>query len=80
MSLARAGRAQDALEVARIATAVAEHFNDHFQIAFWQRLLDKNLGIARAVLPGYVPSHPIENLPAAREWALGRADALSRTT
>jgi predicted ATPase/class 3 adenylate cyclase len=76
MSLARAGRAQDALEVDRIATAHREHFNAQGNVAFWERLREENLGIARTALPDYVPSHPVEDLAAARDWALERADEI----
>lgn len=74
MSLARAGRAADAVEVDRIASSYAEHFNMPERAAFWEALREQNLGLARASLPTYVPSHPLDDLAAARDWALGLAD------
>ena len=76
MSLARAGHAEEALETDRIAAAFAEHFNAHPRVAFWDALLEENIGLARAAAPGYVASHPLEDLGAARDWALSLADEL----
>ncbi|HLW96921.1 MAG TPA: adenylate/guanylate cyclase domain-containing protein [Solirubrobacteraceae bacterium] len=76
MSLARAGHAEEALETDRIAAAFADHFNAHPRVAFWEELLETNIGLARAAAPGYVAAHPLEDLDAARDWALSLADAL----
>ncbi|HEY5389133.1 MAG TPA: hypothetical protein VIJ83_01155, partial [Solirubrobacteraceae bacterium] len=76
MSLARAGHAAEALETDRIAAAFAEHFNAHPRVAFWDALLEANIGLARTAAPGYVASHPLEDLGAARDWALSLADEL----
>jgi predicted ATPase len=79
MSLARAGRAEAALEVDRIASAYAAHFNAHQHVAFWEALLEENIGLARDAAPGYVASRPLEDLGAARDWALSVADELGAT-
>jgi predicted ATPase/class 3 adenylate cyclase len=76
MSLARAGHAEEALETDRIASAYAEHFNAHPRVAFWDALREQNIGLARNAAPGYVASHPLEDLGAARDWALSLADEL----
>jgi hypothetical protein len=78
MSLARAGHAETALEVDRIASAHRIHFRTTNEIAWWETLRMRNLGLARAAAPTYTPSHPIDDLGAAREWALGLADKLTQ--
>jgi predicted ATPase/class 3 adenylate cyclase len=73
MGLACAGAHQDALEVDRIASALADQFNVHHRTPFWERLREQHIGGARAAAPDYVPSHPLDDLGAAREWALSLA-------
>jgi predicted ATPase/class 3 adenylate cyclase len=74
MSLARAGRPEDALEVDRIAEAHGEHYHRGHRTPWWEALREQNLGLARAAAPAYAAAHPIDDLAAAREWALGLID------
>ncbi len=75
MSLARAGRAEDALEVDRIAEAHGEHYHRGRRSPWWEDLREQNLGLSRAAAPSYTPVQPVDDLAAAREWALALADA-----
>jgi predicted ATPase/class 3 adenylate cyclase len=77
MSLAAAGRAEQALEVDRIATAYGEHFHRLRDPPWWAALLEQKLGPARASVPSYIADHPLDDLAAARDWALGLADELA---
>jgi predicted ATPase len=70
MSLARAGRAEHALEIDRIAAAHDEHFQTGHRPPWWEDLHEQNLSLARAAAPAYEPAQTIDDLAAAREWAL----------
>jgi predicted ATPase/class 3 adenylate cyclase len=79
MGLSLACRPEDALEVDRLAVAVRDHFAIHRRSEWWERLRERHISAARALRPEYVASRPVDDLPAAREWALGIADVVSAT-
>lgn len=79
MGLALAGRPELALEVERIADATGEHFNIRPRHPFWDRMRKLHLGRARAARPDYRASHPLDDLPASRQWALALADGVQGT-
>jgi hypothetical protein len=74
MSLARAGRPDQALEVDRIAAAYGEYFQTGHTSPWWEELREQNLGLAREAAPSYEPAQPLDDLATAREWALGLID------
>jgi hypothetical protein len=67
------------LEVDRIAAAYGERFHTGHASPWWEELREQNLGLARVAAPSYTPVQPLDDLIAAREWALGRADASTQS-
>ena len=64
MGLALAGRAEAAIEVDRIATAVRDHFELDRRSQWWERLREQHLGAARA------PAVPSTSPPT--HWTISR--------